>query len=224
MERHSITYAYATQPDLSRHAQRTRSLLVAGAAAGPLFVGLVLAQAVTRGGFDPTHHPISLLSLGEHGWVQVTNFVVTGLLMCAFAAGVRRVLVTGTGRVWAPVLLALHGAGLVMGGVFLPDPGLGFPPGTPDAVPDELSLHGILHAAAPMLAFTALVACCCVLGRRFRSDGEMAWAAYSVATAAVTLILCAWPGQEDAGPRLAVAVTLGFCWTTLLALDLRRQV
>ena len=43
-----------------------------------------MTQAFTRDGFDLRRHPISLLSLGEFGWIQVANFVVCG---AAFIGG-----------------------------------------------------------------------------------------------------------------------------------------
>jgi len=55
-------------------------LLTGGVVAGPLFVAVGLAQAFTRAGFDPVRHPLSLLSLGDLGWLQITNFVTAGLL------------------------------------------------------------------------------------------------------------------------------------------------
>ena len=33
---------------------------------------------------------MSLLSLGDLGWIQITNFVVSGLLLVAFGVGVAR--------------------------------------------------------------------------------------------------------------------------------------
>ena len=44
-----------------------KGLLACGVIAGPLFVAVWLAQALTREGFDPTYHPLSLLSLGDLG-------------------------------------------------------------------------------------------------------------------------------------------------------------
>jgi hypothetical protein len=46
----------------------------------PLFVGVVLVEAVARQGFDLVRMPLSLLSLGDAGWVQRANFIVCGLL------------------------------------------------------------------------------------------------------------------------------------------------
>ena len=36
--------------------------------------------------------PKILLALGDHGWIQIANFVITGLLLIACAAGLRQVL------------------------------------------------------------------------------------------------------------------------------------
>ena len=51
-------------------------LLLCGAVAGPVFVLAVLVQDSTRPGFNPRVQPLSLLSLGEWGWIQVVNFVL----------------------------------------------------------------------------------------------------------------------------------------------------
>jgi hypothetical protein len=64
---------------------RARTLLVGGLVAGPLYLFLALAQAGTREGFDITRHAVSMLALGPGGWVQVANFVMTGLLVLACA-------------------------------------------------------------------------------------------------------------------------------------------
>jgi hypothetical membrane protein len=102
----------------------TRALLTCGAP-GPVFVTTVAAQALLRDGFDLRRHPISLLSLGALGWIQVTAFVVAGLLSLAFAMGLRQVLHPGPAGTWAPALVGIFGLGLVVGGVFRPDPALG---------------------------------------------------------------------------------------------------
>src|SRR5947207_11878704 len=73
----------------------TRALLNAGVVAGPLFIVVAFAQAFTRPGFDLRRHAISMLSLGDLGWIQVANFVLTGLLVVALAVGMRRALHPG---------------------------------------------------------------------------------------------------------------------------------
>ena len=64
----------------------TRTLLAGGIAAGPVFGVVAAAQVLTRDGFDLSRQPLSLLALGELGWIQIANFVVSGLLALAGAA------------------------------------------------------------------------------------------------------------------------------------------
>ena len=133
----------------------TRLLLAAGVIAGPMFVVTAGVQALTRDGFDLSHQPLSLLSLGDLGWIQITNFVLAGLLSLAFAVGVGRATDQrarpAAGR---PRLLAVFGIGLIIGGVFVPDAALGYPVGTPDGY------------RAP----SACTACCMRWRRRWRSS------------------------------------------------------
>ncbi|WP_328523069.1 DUF998 domain-containing protein [Kribbella sp. NBC_00359] len=196
----------------------TKTLLSAGVVAGPLFVATVALQLLTRDGFDITHQPMSLLSVGALGWIQITNFVVAGILACVFAVGLRRSLHGGRGAKWAPRFTSLFGIGLIAGGVFPPDPALGYPVGTPDEIPSEFSWHGTLHAFAPPLAFTALVVVSLILAARFRADGRTAWAAFSAASGVVSLVLSAWPDQDTSSWRLAISVLIGFQWFTAVAL------
>jgi len=168
---------------------KTKTLLACGIIAGPLFIVTVLVQELTRAGFDPKKHPLSLLSLGELGWVQITNFVVCGLLALASAFGLRRALRGGKAGTWGPILIGVYGVGLIWGGVFVADPAFGYPVGTPDTAPAQLSWHGALHGVAPAAASIALVTACVVFAQRFFADGERGWAIYSIASAVLSLVL-----------------------------------
>ena len=68
----------------------TRRLLQAGAISGPLFIVVVLIQAALRPGFDLRVHLISLLSLGDFGFVQIANFALCGALCLLLAIGIWR--------------------------------------------------------------------------------------------------------------------------------------
>ena len=57
--------------------------------AGPVFTAVFLAEGTAREGYRPLRHPVSSLALGPRGWVQAANFVVTGTLCLAGAAGLR---------------------------------------------------------------------------------------------------------------------------------------
>jgi hypothetical membrane protein len=200
----------------------TRALVTAGIVAGPLFVAVGLVQVLTREGFDLTRHPLSLLALGDLGWIQIANFIVAGVLMLAFALGARRSLGDGPGHVWAPVLFGLYGAGLVLGGAFTADPALGFPVGTPDGYPTEWTFHGGVHAFAAPLAFLALVAVTWVVARRLTWEGRRAAAVWSRVIGVASLLLCI-PFGPAMSVRLLVGVALGFAWITAYGISLLRE-
>lgn len=189
----------------------TRALVRAGVVAGHLFVVVVLVQVVTRAGFDLTRHPLSLLALGEGGWVQIANFIVAGVLMLAFALGTRRSLGDGPAHRWAPILFAVYGVGLILGGAFTAQPALGFPPGSPEGYPSEFEFHGIVHAFAAPLSFLAVVAASFVVARRLSWEGHRAAAAWSRATGVACLVLCV-PVGPGASVRLFLGVALAFAW------------
>jgi len=107
----------------------TRQLLWGGVLATPLFYLMVIIQMLARPGFDIRRHPLSLLSLGDLGGIQIATFVLTGLAGVACAVGMRRALRHGRGGTWAPLLVGLWGLGLIVAGIFLPDAAAGFPPG-----------------------------------------------------------------------------------------------
>ncbi len=72
--------------------ERARRLAACGVAAGPVFIGTVSVQEFTREGFVLERYPLSVLSLGNLGWIQVGNFIATGILIIASAAGMRGLL------------------------------------------------------------------------------------------------------------------------------------
>ncbi len=106
-------------------ASESRALLACGVVAGPLFIVVAFAQAFTRSGFELADHPLSLLSLGDLRWIQIVNFVLTGMLFSACAVGMARVMDRASGGTWAPRLFGVFGISLIIGGVFLADPAFG---------------------------------------------------------------------------------------------------
>ena len=155
---HSMTVSTSVlTDDAARADQRlTPALLLAGAAAGPLYVGVSLVQALTSDGFDVTRHPWSLLTNGNLGWIQVLNFLITGELTIACAEGMRRAHAGNLG----PVPVAGFGLGMIAAGIFTADPMDGFPRGTPAGPPASISWHGILHLVCASLGFLAMIIAC----------------------------------------------------------------
>ena len=190
----------------------TRRLLTCGIVGGPLFVVVVLVQGFTRAGFDPSYHPLSLLSLGDLGWIQIANFVVTGVLFVACAAGMRRVLRPGRGAAWGPLLIGAFGLGLIMAGVFVTDAGAGFPSGAPAGAPERMSWHGIGHELGFFTATLSWMAACFVFARGFAARRRRGWVVASIATLLGVFILESWPDLDSLGMRLLIgtAVMFGF--------------
>lgn len=205
----------------------TRSLLGWGVVAGPFYVVVSLVQALTREGFDLTRHQWSLLENGDLGWLQVGNFALTGVMLVAYAVGLRRALAAGRAARWAPVLTAVFGAALVAAGVFRADPALGFPVGTPEG-PGAVSSHGVVHFAAAGVGFVAIAASCFPLARRFSSTDERGLAAFSRITGVVFLggFLCVASGAGSVAANLlfTAAVVLVFTWVAVTAAHLYRSL
>lgn len=203
----------------------TRSLLGYGVIAGPIYVVTSLAQALTRDGFDLTRHEWSLLANGDFGWIQSTNLIVTGLMVVAFAVGLHRTGSATTGGGWASRLVGVYGLGMVGAGAFRADPGLGFPPGTPDGM-GEVSWHGVLHFVCAGIGFLALIVACLVLARRFAARGVRGMSRFSVVTGVA--FLAGFVGVASGGGSIALnlaftaAIMLVWAWMSVVSVHLYR--
>jgi len=212
----------------TKETATTMRLLAAGAAVGPLFIGASLIQALIREGFQPTRHAISLLLLGDFGWIQLVNFVVTGILAITLAVGTRRMLRASKGGTWGPLLIGAYGVLLIAAGLFAPDPAFSFPYGTPEGVASTMSGHAGLHSLAFFGLTSSVVAACFVFARRFRKLGQRSWANYCLVTGLGTpILLIAGIGLSVNGngglPLLGVAVTTA-SWFTAIAVRLRAEI
>ena len=200
----------------------TRSLLGYGIIAGPMYVLISLAQAVTRDGFDLVRHEWSLLAKGAFGWIQCANLVLSGAMIIAAAVGLRRSLGTGPGSMWGPRLIGGYGMSLIAAGVFRADPALGFPVGTPEG-PGQISWHGLAHFAAAVLGFVCLGAACFVLARRFAAENRRRWAVTSrvVGIAFLTgfAAVASSGGSEAANLTFTAAVIMVCGWITAVSID-----
>ncbi|MEU7898542.1 DUF998 domain-containing protein [Nonomuraea sp. NPDC049152] len=198
-----------------------RLMRVCGAVGAVLFVVAFLVEGATRGdGYDPLMHPVSSLAIGDLGWTQTTNFLVTGLLMLAFAISLR-----GTSR-WGLALMLAFAVGLIGAGIFVTDPVNGYPRGAPTTS----TTAGTLHDLFSMLVFAGLPIACFVYGRRFIGWGRPGWAAYSITTGVVflagfLLTGAGFSGTEGltdiAGLLQRLTLVVGLTWVALLGSGLR---
>lgn len=207
----------------------TDALLWGGVVGTIGFVVVFVVEGVVRSGYDPVRLAVSYLSLGEGGWVQVATFLVTGALVIAFAAGVRRVLRGGVGATGVPLAIAMSGTGLVIAGLFSTMPAFGYPPGTPEGFPTQIPTTAYLHVLGALLFFGGLVVAPLLMARRLRADGARGAAVGSVAVAVVVLVFFGASSADSSGepffPTVAgllqrVSIVAGLGWLAWLGLRL----
>jgi hypothetical membrane protein len=195
----------------------TRWLLTSGVIGPVLFVIVMLIEGWTRPGYDPVRMYVSLLSLGDQGWQQVTNFVVNGTLIIAGAVGLKRALTDGPGSRWGPILIGVAGAALVVGGLFVTDPSHGYPPGVPAADPANPSTSGLVHDLAALTTFLAIASSAFVMARRFRHE-QSRWAPYARLSGLGVLVFLAavFVGTDITGVLQRIAAVIALGWVAQL--------
>lgn len=214
-----------TTPERTREPITTaggaRSLLRYGIVAGPLYLAVGLAQALVRDGFDLARHPLSVLANGTGGWVQTANFVITGLMVVAAAAGFRRVLGPRSRAMgW---FLGAFGVSMIAAAVFPADPVDGFPIGTPEGFPTTISTPGLIHFIVGTLGFVSLAVSCFFAGPAMSRRGNRPLARVSFLSG-LAVLLGFFGGPLLGGGTLGIwfSVVVGWAWLATLSLHLSR--
>ncbi|HEU5379797.1 MAG TPA: DUF998 domain-containing protein [Ktedonobacteraceae bacterium] len=203
----------------------TRLLLAWGAIGSLLNIVVLLVLGAIRPGYNAWYVPDSSLELGESGWIQITNYIVCGVLLLGFAIGLRRVLRTGRGSTWGPILLGIYGLTFIGAGIFVTDPVLGYPPGALSTP----TVHGTLHDLFGQLQFISLSVACFVLARREAADPtRRGWTWYSAATgllvaASGVFFFLTFEMGGPAGLIERIGIIGGGSWIALLAIRLMRK-
>ncbi|HEX8727423.1 MAG TPA: DUF998 domain-containing protein [Ktedonobacterales bacterium] len=220
--------------ETTRYSPSTRLLLACGAIGPIVFIVAFLIEGATRPGYSAWHNFVSDLSESNLGWMQIASFLFCGAMVFCFAIGLRQVFRSGRGATWGPLLLGAFGLSLIVAGVFVTDPSLGYyPPGSPAGAQ---TLHGTIHGTTAPIVFGLLTIAIFVFTRRFASDPAWrGWAAYSIITGIVcivTFIACLAVAVLDEHGVLAnapsgllerIAIVSGWGWIALLAIRLLRQ-
>lgn len=208
-----------------RAAAVTRSLLGWGVVVGAFYLVIGLAQASLRDGFDLARHQLSLLMLGDFGWIQTVNLILSGLMVLAAAMGFARAMRAAGAAGWGAVLLGVFGMCLIASGVFPPDPMAGFPDA---ATSTEATVRGLLHLAFGAIGFLCLAAAAFVVGGWFDRRQAPAFARTSRiagAVVAVGFIGGAVLSTQVLGVLfLWIAVAAGFTWLAATSVQLYRTV
>lgn len=107
----------------------------AGLTVPVLFIGLVAVQGFLYDDYGHVSQPISALAAYTYGWVQNLSFLICGILMIIFGAGLRSTLARALktahpqghahpsalqkrGASVGPVLIMASGVGLILSGIF----------------------------------------------------------------------------------------------------------
>lgn len=166
------------------------ALLITGVAGAVAFNATYLIDGALRHGYDQLSQPVSALSLGPGGAVQVINFIAFGIVGCVTALAWRPTLDGGIGAVWYPRLAVLAGLAMICTGIFTLDPGKGYPPGI--AAPAHPSVHAQVHNVASYVSLTVTVAGLLILARRFaREPTWRGWAPAALAAAVLMMVFLA---------------------------------
>lgn len=186
-----------------------RYLALAGIVGPPCFVVVFLVIGLVKPGYNAVAQAVSEGSIGDLGWIQSANFLVTGVCFVALAVGLWRGFGDRlSGRIGSG-LIAATGIGLCGAGLFVTDPGF-----------RAVTLHGNLHMAASLVVFLSLLIACLIFAGRFWHD--RGFAIYSIASGlaipagfVALFSIGAWPGLIQ-----RVMITIVWAWVTVLALRL----
>lgn len=192
-------------------------LLLAGIAGGVIFVLVSTVEIFARPGFDIKRHAISMLSLGDRGWLMIATFIGSGALTLLCAVGIRAA--DASGGLLVPLLIGVYGAGLIIAGIFPAPAGLGFPPGTPDDMAPVMTTSAKLHGLGFMVAFSALIVACLVAAWSFYQAELVGWAVFSAAAglAMPALVASGMSGAIAPGVAFYAAAVLGWIWLGAVA-------
>lgn len=194
-------------------SQLQSPLFLSAVAAGLLFFLVSTVEAFVRPGFDLARHAISMLSLGERGWVMQATFILSGLLVLVCASYMHRY---GCG-LFATILIGLYGAGLIIAGLFNAPAGLGFPPGTPDDAQPVMTTGAILHSVGFMVAFSSLIVACFVLAWQYSGNVSFALFSAAMGLAMPVLIGLGMASVVATGVAFYIAAMLAWLWLAVAA-------
>ena len=213
--------------DQTGTSPQLRLALIAGAVAGPLYVGIGTLEAVFRDGFDIRIHSLSLLANGSGGWIHSMMMVVSGLLAAIGAFGVSTVQQRAGRRSYAMIAgLVIYGLGIATAGLLRADPAEGFPIGTPSGPPLVVTASGIGHLVAGGIGFLGLIVACLACARRSARAGDRSWAVSSAVIGVYYLVAFAGIASGAGNPVInlafTVAAALGWGWLTALCVRARK--
>ncbi|MGO9794470.1 MAG: DUF998 domain-containing protein [Terracidiphilus sp.] len=189
-----------------RRSGLQKTLLAAGFS-GVVFFSVFTILGALAPNYNFARDTISALEFTPLSVAQRANFLVFGLLLCAFAAGLRRELDHGRDALLIPLFQLFSGIGVIGDAVFIYEP---------------------LHLVCDLIAFNSGLLVLFTFAWRFRRDGRWkGWSAYSLVTAILMMGFLAAFGAANhlggpAGLLEKLAASTRTLWSAFLAARLLR--
>ena len=183
-----------------------RNAALAGSVGSALFVIVFTVEGWLRPGYNALSTYVSALSLGARGGVQITNFIVSGILMLVFSRGVAVAFRKQKRLQAGPLLLGIVSAGMFLSGPFVMDP-----MGTPTA---QASVHGLVHGILGGIVFLLMPVSCLVCYRRLRTEPH--WHTFSRWTLAMAMLLTITLTLFTCATKIPAVHILSSAWFGLL--------
>jgi hypothetical membrane protein len=197
----------------------------AGMIGSALFVAVFVLEDFLLPNFNWLSTAVSEHALGPYGWIQITSFIVVGLLLLAFARGVAEEFREEKSSKLGPLFMTILGACILASGPFVTDPA------TSAAFSSQATWHGAVHGVLGAIAFTLMPLSCFVFYRHFRAEPK--WRALAswtlvaciVIILAIVLLKAAQQGLMNGllGLFQRIALVAYFGWTFVFAAGLRSQ-
>jgi hypothetical protein len=106
-----------TDSGVNPYTPRTvwHTALLASGMGGAMFFNIVyFCFGLISPSYFVIHQPIGDLQLQPHGWIQTANFVLGGVFLFTFAAGLRMELASGFGATMIPLFHILTGISIIV--------------------------------------------------------------------------------------------------------------
>jgi hypothetical protein len=138
--------------------KRKQIAVLAGMIAPILFVLVFTIEGWLRPGYIPMEMPISALSLGPRGWIQITNFVAFGLLLLLFSRKMFLEFSKENLKRSGPILLIIIALFYLLSGPFVMD--------------HQVSLHGTIHNILGVFVFLLMPISIFIFLRQFNKKPD----------------------------------------------------
>jgi Protein of unknown function (DUF998) len=197
----SATRSNAAASQIALPRSGPQKLLLTAGFGGVVFIAAFIILGALAPNYDFSRDTISALEFTPLSIAQRANFFLFGLLLCAFAAGLRRELVRGWGSWLIPFFQLFSGVGVIGDAVFIHEP---------------------LHLVCDLIAFNSALLVLFTFAWYFsRYAPWKGWAVYSIVTAVLMMAFLAAFGIANhiggpAGAWEKLATCMRTFWSVLL--------